>query len=148
MPAGRPRKNLDKKQFKSLCAMFCTLEEIAAFFECSEDTVERWCKREYEANFAEVYKEFSAAGKISLRRNQMKMAEKNVAMAIFLGKNYLGQKDAQDTKLAERTIDAMRDVLSTIEVVSGVPQQAESNVEAVEGEQLQEQSDGPDKADD
>lgn len=134
---GRPRKNIDKKQFQSLCAMFCTLEEIASFFECSEDTIERWCKREYEANFADVYKQYSAQGKISLRRHQMKMAEKNVAMAIFLGKNYLGQKDAQDTKIAERTIDAMRDVLSTIEVVSGAKDAAAQ----------QEVTDGPDKAD-
>ena len=118
MPAGRPRKHIDKKQFQSLCAMFCTLEEIAGFFDCSEDTVERWCKREFDANFADVYKQFSAKGKISLRRHQMKMAEKNVAMAIFLGKNYLGQKDAQENEVAERTITAMRDVLRTVEVVS------------------------------
>ena len=118
MPAGRPRKHIDKKQFQSLCGMFCTLEEIAGFFDCSEDTVERWCKREYDANFAEIYKQFSAKGKISLRRYQMKMAEKNVAMAIFLGKNYLGQKDAQENEVAERTINAMRDVLKTVEVVS------------------------------
>ena len=30
---------------------------------------------------------------MSLRRNQFKLAEKSAAMAIFLGKNYLGQTD-------------------------------------------------------
>ena len=33
---------------------------------------------------------------MSLRRLQFKLAEKSVPMAIFLGKNYLGQKDYQD----------------------------------------------------
>jgi len=131
---GRPRKEIDQKQFRSLCAMFCTLSEIAGFFECSEDTIERWCKRELDMGFADAFKQYSAQGKISLRRHQMKMAEKNVAMAIFLGKNYLGQKDSQETEIAERTIDAMRDVLSTIEVVSEAVAQ-------------QEVADGRDKAD-
>ena len=126
---GRPRKNIDKKQFQSLCAMFCTLQEIAGFFDCSEDTIERWCKRTYDSTFAEAFKQYSAQGKISLRRNQMKMAEKNVAMAIFLGKNYLGQKDTQDNEVAERTIDAMKAILGTVEVVSAAqrPQQNQAD---------------------
>ena len=47
------------------------------------------------------------AGFISLRRKQFELAEKSPAMAIFLGKQYLGQtdKDAwqrrQDEKLLE-----------------------------------------------
>lgn len=35
-------------------------------------------------------------GKTSLRRTQFKLAQKNAAMAIFLGKNYLDQTDRQD----------------------------------------------------
>lgn len=31
--------------------------------------------------------------KIRLRRNQLKLSEKSAAMAIFLGKQYLGQTD-------------------------------------------------------
>lgn len=93
MTAGRPRKNIDKNSFEKLCGLFCTLDEIAGFFNCSPDTIERWCKREYKANFAEVFKRYSAAGKISLRRYQFKLAEKSAAMAIFLGKNYLEQSD-------------------------------------------------------
>lgn len=93
MAAGRPRKEIDKTNFEKLCGLLCTLDEIAGFFNCSPDTIERWCKREYKANFAEVFKRFSAAGKISLRRYQFKIAEKSAAMAIFLGKNYLGQSD-------------------------------------------------------
>lgn len=90
---GRPRKEIKQETFEKLCAMFCTEEEIAAFFECSVDTLERWSKRTYEKSFAEIYTEKKQGGRISLRRAQMRLAEKSAAMAIFLGKNYLGQKD-------------------------------------------------------
>lgn len=90
---GRPLKEIDKVQFEKLCNLQCTLLEIAGFFNCSDDTIERWCKRTYKANFAECFKTFSQGGKISLRRTQFKLAERSAAMAIFLGKQYLGQTD-------------------------------------------------------
>lgn len=90
---GRPKIEIDKKQFKSLCGMQCTLVEIADFFNCSEDTVERWCQRTFKKTFADTFKSFSGVGKISLRRKQFKLAEKSAAMAIFLGKQYLDQRD-------------------------------------------------------
>ncbi len=90
---GRPLKYIDKQQFEKLCGLQCTLLEIAGFFDCSEDTIERWCKRTYKGNFADVYKAYSQQGKIALRRYQMKLAERSAAMAIFLGKQYLGQTD-------------------------------------------------------
>lgn len=90
---ARPQVEIDAKVFKNLCAIFCTLDEIAGVFDCSPDTIERWCKREFKMSFAEVYKKESGRGKSSLRRAQFKLAEKSAAMAIFLGKNYLGQTD-------------------------------------------------------
>lgn len=90
---GRPRKEIDLEQFKKLCGLQCTLAEIAGFFDCSEDTIENWCKRELRRGFSDAFKEYSASGKISLRRNQFRLAEKSASMAIFLGKNYLGQRD-------------------------------------------------------
>lgn len=93
---ARPRIEIDREQFKKLCAIQCTLEEISSWFKCSEDTIERWCKRELKMNFAEAFKTWSADGKISLRRTQFRMAETNCSMAIWLGKQYLGQKDMQD----------------------------------------------------
>ena len=93
---ARPRINIDKKFFESLCALQCTLQEIASAFECSEDTIERWCERTYKRRFADVYREKRGRGKISIRRAQFKLAEKSAAMAIWLGKQYLGQKDQPD----------------------------------------------------
>ena len=97
---ARPRKDIDGEQFKKLCAIQCTLAEIAGWFDCSEDTIERWCKRTFGKGFADTFKTHSQSGKISLRRYQFKLAEKNAAMAIFLGKQYLGQKDEPDINLA------------------------------------------------
>lgn len=99
---ARPRKEIDSEQFEKLCALQCTLKEIAGWFGCSEDTIERWCLREYQdengqpMSFAEAYKNFSVDGKISLRRFQFKMAERNPSMAIWLGKQWLGQRDTID----------------------------------------------------
>lgn len=90
---GRPKKEIDKAQFEKLCGIQCTLVEIAGMFDCCEDTIENWCKKTYHQTFSEVYKTYSAPGKISLRRAQFKLAERSAAMAIWLGKQYLDQKD-------------------------------------------------------
>lgn len=115
---GRPRKEIDPKIFKNLCAIFCTLEEIAGVFDCSPDTIERWCRREYGANFAEVYKKECGRGKSSLRRMQFELAKKSAAMAIFLGKNYLGQKDqpeSGDTEALKKARELLGGVESAID---------------------------------
>jgi len=93
-PGGRPFTPIDKEQFEQLCALQCTAVEIANFFHCSHDTITNFCKEQYGGKtFAEAFAELRSPGLTSLRRNQFAMAEKNVAMAIWLGKQYLGQKD-------------------------------------------------------
>ena len=123
MATGRPKKEIDKKIFENLCGLQCTLEEIAGVFDCSVDTIERWCKREYGETFAEVYKKHSAKGKTSLRRIQFKLAEKSAAMAIFLGRNYLGQKN-NDIETDEQTLQAVGEALVKIKRAA---EQAENN---------------------
>lgn len=103
---ARPKIEIPKEQFESLCSIQCTLAEIADFFKCSEDTVERWCKRTYKdedgnaMGFADTYKKYSVTGRMSLRRWQFRSAENgNTAMLIWLGKQYLGQKEVQDVTI-------------------------------------------------
>lgn len=96
---GRPKKEIDIANFEKLCSMMCTEEEIAGFFDCSIDTVDRFCKKEYKTTFADIYKTLSVKGKIALRRNQFRLSETNTSMAIWLGKQYLGQKDVTDIDL-------------------------------------------------
>lgn len=111
---ARPRKQIDEEQFKKLCAIQCTLEEIAGFFDCCEDTIENWCKREKKLSFSDFYKMHSAQGKISLRRTQFKLAEKSAAMAIFLGKQYLGQTDKTETEISVMDDSASKEIEAMI----------------------------------
>ena len=109
---ARPRIEIDKDQFEKLCGLQCTKEEIAGFFGCSEDTIERFCHRTYKESFAVVFAEKRTIGKISLRRSQFRMAETNVTMAIWLGKQYLGQTDRQEVAIdvkEDDTTKAMED---------------------------------------
>lgn len=98
---GRPKKEIDRTQFEKLCSIQCTEEEICGFFDVTDKTLCRWCKENYDGRtFSEVFKEKRGLGKISLRRSQWKLAEHNATMAIFLGKQYLGQRDQQDVEIS------------------------------------------------
>lgn len=132
---GRPRKEIDKKMFENLCGLQCTLEEIAGAFDCSPDTIERWCKRTYKENFAECFKKHSAKGKMSLRRTQFKLAEKSAAMAIFLGKNYLGQTDK--IKYESESNGRLADLIEGLKI-DDIHEQATSTHEALAEKQAQE----------
>lgn len=96
---ARPRKEIDQTEFEKLCGLQCTQEEICGWFGVCSDTLESWCKRTYEMNFSEVFKEKRGVGKISLRRAQFRLAEKNANMGIWLGKQYLGQSDRGECNL-------------------------------------------------
>ena len=90
---GRPQKEIDKETFEKLCALQCTRDEICGFFDVTSKTLGSWCMRTYKQSFSTVFDEKREMGKVSLRRMQWKLAEKSPAMAIFLGKNMLGQSD-------------------------------------------------------
>lgn len=106
---------IDKKQFENLCGLQCTLLEICDFFDVEDDTLNSWCKKTYGTTFSEVFKRKRGKGKISLRRMQWKLAEKNAAMAIFLGKQYLGQKDK-----IEYTDDGMKSINENINNIANL----------------------------
>lgn len=97
----RPKVEINKNIFENLCGLQCTEREIAAAFDTSEDTVARWCKRTYGKSFAEVFSQKRCKGFISLRRTQWRHAEKSPSMAMFLGKQYLGQRDNVDVTVSD-----------------------------------------------
>ena len=85
-PVGKPHKVLDTEKIRLLASCFCSDEEIADELDTCSDTLTR--------NYADVLKSARSAGRRSLRAMQYKKAkEGNVTMQIFLGKQYLGQKD-------------------------------------------------------
>lgn len=100
---ARPTKEFDQKQFVDLVGLGCSQEEICWWFRdetgksANIDTLTRWCKRTFGMTFQEYFAQNGGlAMRIKLRRNQLKLSERSAAMAIFLGKNYLGQTDKTD----------------------------------------------------
>ena len=87
MPAGRPKKEIDYTTVEKLANIQCTQDEIASFLGISTRTLQR------DEQFMELFNRGRENGKMSLRRMQWKHAEKSVPMAIWLGKQYLGQRD-------------------------------------------------------
>lgn len=111
---GRPQIPIDEKQFDKLCELQCTEEEIAGFFECSVDTLNNWCKRMFNCTFSEKYRQKATRGKIALRRLQLQHAQKSPSMAIFLGKQWLGQRDR-----IEQTVMEVEDLSPLAEMLRG-----------------------------
>ena len=88
---ARPKIKLNYELIEKLSTIQCTQEEIASMVGVSVDTLQR------DSEFCGIYKKGIEGGKMSLRRLQWKLADKgNVTMAIWLGKQYLGQTDKQE----------------------------------------------------
>lgn len=114
---GRPRTEIDRKQFVDLVGLGCLQDEICWFFRdesgkpISQDTLTRWCKREFGCNFAEYRNQNGLmAMKIKLRRNQLLLSEKNASMAIWLGKQILGQVENPNEVTDEEPVRIIVDV--------------------------------------
>ncbi len=122
---GRPKKEIDTKMFENLCGLQCTKLEICDFLEVSDKTLDKWCKDQYGENYSVVYKKKRERGKISLRRAQFKLAETNASMAIFLGKQYLGQRD----QLPNENPDGKNNLLEAIKGAGEINTDGLSEVE-------------------
>jgi len=86
------------KSLKGLGQIQCTTKEGAAFFSVSEPTFLKFLTDNPPAR--EAFEEGKGKGCISLRRHQWRMAENNATMAIWLGKNHLGQSDKLEQSLS------------------------------------------------
>lgn len=79
----------------------------------SEDTIERWCKRTYKETFAVVFSKKRSKGKISIRRAQMKAAQRgNPSILIWMGKQYLGQREIPEEESSDCYEDNFLDALN------------------------------------
>lgn len=94
---GRPKIPIDFPMVEKLCAIQCTGDEIASVLGINYDTLFNRIKQEYGITFSEYFKKHSGAGKASLRRTQFELAKKSAAMCIWLGKQYLGQREPDFT---------------------------------------------------
>lgn len=113
MPAGRPKKTIDPGEVERLARMFCTQDEIAAFVGCSVDTLQR------RKELREAYKRGMDHGRMSIRRVQFQEAIKgDKTMLIWLGKQYLGQRDTvpeKDDGALKKVTDAIKKNINTVD---------------------------------
>ena len=90
---GRPKKyDIPKDKVEQLASFGCTNTEIASYFGCSPDLLQK--------NYSVFLTKGREKGKIRLRQLQWKSAESgNTSMLIWLGKQVLGQTDKQEVEL-------------------------------------------------
>lgn len=72
--AEAKRLEIEWRILAKLCAIHCTLDEIACVLECSPDTIERACLREQGMGFTDFYDRHQGEGKASLRHMQWQTA--------------------------------------------------------------------------
>ena len=87
---ARPKKyNIDPEQVEKLASFGCSNTEIASFYGCDESLIRK--------SYSEFIAKGKDKGKIRLRQLLWKSAERgNVAMQIWLSKQYLGMADKQE----------------------------------------------------
>lgn len=131
--AGRPRKQIAWEQFEKLCELHCTQSEIASFFHVHTETLRDAAIRHYGDDYSTIYKRYLENGNCSLRRDQRVIAKKNATMAIWLGKQYLGQKDLPDQQLNEQALtqfNALMAQLLRLQAAAPVPQSSSADFAA------------------
>lgn len=101
-PKG-PSKPLNNEDFQRLLNMVriqCTLEECCSILGMSDTTLNRRLKERGEDNFEALYRRYNDEGKMSLRRMQWQAAENgNASLLIWLGKQYLNQRDKSNLEV-------------------------------------------------
>ena len=113
--AGRKQVPIDALELEKLCVLQCTNAEIAAWFGCTERTIE---KRSKEPELAEVMARGKGKGRVSIRRAQMKLLEAgNATMGVWLGKQYLGQRDVTPIELSGPNGSAVKFSMEAIDAI-------------------------------
>jgi hypothetical protein len=88
---GRKRTKIDFEKAEKLATIMCTQSEIAAVLDVPLSDLE------HNPEFLRIHKKGMDNGRASLRRMQYAAANGgNVTAQIWLGKQYLGQKDRQE----------------------------------------------------
>lgn len=101
---GRPPKEINWKLFDKLCSYQCTQREIADALGVSVDTLERACERDLGMRFADLWEQKKGLGRARLRKIQWNLAPYSAGMAIFLGKQLLGQKNEPEKDVLDAAI--------------------------------------------
>lgn len=95
--AGRPPVQIDPEQIEKLAQLGATQVDMARFLDIAYSTLELKLQ---QPEFRQALERGQGNLHISLKRKQVEMAlAGDRTMLIWLGKNYLGQRDNLDSKL-------------------------------------------------
>jgi hypothetical protein len=101
---GRPKIAMGLQEVENLSRINCTMDELAAYFQVSVRTVQ--LRAQKERAFREAIERGQAMGRLSVRRHQIRLMEQgNPTMAIWLGKQLLGQRDKFETEVTMKDGD-------------------------------------------
>lgn len=81
------------KEFDKLASYQCTQLEIADFFGIDISTLENACERNFGVKLSVLWDQKKGQGRLKLKKIQFTLARSSPGMAIFLGKQMLGQTD-------------------------------------------------------
>lgn len=112
---GRPKTFINLEELEKLCRLNCTMPEIASYFDIPLRTLE-----DKYTNDTEIRKTIDKGrnqGKLSLRRKQIQIMDEtnNSTMAIWLGKQLLGQRDKHDIITEDISTNKLSEALAIAE---------------------------------
>lgn len=74
-PVKRVHADIDPEKMKSLMRLKPTLKDTAAFFQCSEDTVQRFVDKHFNITFFEFREQHLVHTRLSIQRKAIQKAE-------------------------------------------------------------------------
>ena len=112
---GRPKTEINLEELQKLCTLNCTMPEIASFFNMPLRTLEDRFKNDTDVRTA--IENGRNKGKLSVRRKQLQIMDEtnNATMAIWLGKQLLGQRDKHDIVTEDKGETKLSEALQVVQ---------------------------------
>ena len=107
------------RALSEIAKLFGTQDEAASILGVAKRTLTNFLNEYPQAR--DVWEDGLQRAKVSLRRKQFALADKNAPAAIFLGKNYLGQKDENTTNLNVKSEVAQMTEEQLMEIAARAP---------------------------
>ena len=147
-------QDLDEEKLRELANIGCTMREVEEVMGVSHDTVQKFLKDRYGLTWGEFFKKYATDFKVSLRRLQYRSAQgdfdedgnkyrvyPSVPMQIWLGKQFLDQKDKHEQVVEEKkSIPQFEWATEDTDAIDVTNQKKLSNDEDTEESSIQEDS--------
>ncbi len=97
----KAQESIDKAELEKLMRLCPSRKESADWFNVSESSLERFIKEHFSLSFDALRDKSFVHTKIAIKRAQIEKALKgDNTMLIWVGKQYLGQRDVQAVQLS------------------------------------------------